>query len=105
MKAGISRRQFIFRSTTALTALPFLRLTGNTLFENESDLPNIVLIYTDDQGYADVGVFGAKGFATPNLDNLADNGIQFNDYYSAAPTCTLPRHYTRVAAQKPRAVR
>jgi len=37
-------------------------------------LPNIVIIFTDDQGYADVGVFGAKGFSTPNLDrNLWDN--------------------------------
>ena len=33
--------------------------------------PNIVIIFTDDQGYADVGVFGAKGFSTPNLDRLA----------------------------------
>ena len=36
-----------------------------------SNLPNIVIIFTDDQGYADVGVFGARGFQTPNLDGLA----------------------------------
>src|ERR1700678_2569208 len=34
--------------------------------------PNIVIIFTDDQGYADVGKFGAEGFVTPNLDRMAD---------------------------------
>ena len=38
-----------------------------------SPLPNIVIIFTDDQGYADVGVFGAKGFQTPNLKRLRKN--------------------------------
>src|ERR1039458_3110812 len=35
-------------------------------------LPNIVIIFTDDQGYADVGKFGAEGFTTPNLDRMKD---------------------------------
>ena len=36
--------------------------------------PNVVIVFTDDQGYADVGVFGARGFETPNLDRLAKEG-------------------------------
>ena len=36
--------------------------------------PNIVVIFADDLGYADVGGFGATGFATPNLDRLAPRG-------------------------------
>ena len=38
--------------------------------------PNIVLIFTDDQGYADVGVYGAQGYSTPNLDQMADEGMR-----------------------------
>ncbi len=91
MDNEISRREFIVKSTTFLTALPFLQLIGEPIFQQGDKLPNIILIYTDDLGYADVGVFGAKGFKTPNIDKLADNGIQFKDYYSAAPTCTPSR--------------
>ena len=54
-------------------------------------LPNVVIIYTDDQGYADVGCFGAKGFETPNLDRMAAEGMRFTDFYSAAPSCTPSR--------------
>src|SRR3954463_1810931 len=54
-------------------------------------LPNIVIIYTDDQGYADVGVFGAKGFKTPNLDKLASEGRIFRNFHAAQPVCSASR--------------
>lgn len=53
--------------------------------------PNIVIIYTDDQGYADVGVFGAKGFETPNLDRLASEGRIFRNFHVAQPVCSASR--------------
>ncbi len=53
--------------------------------------PNIVLIFTDDQGYADVGVFGAKGFATPNLDRMAAQGRTFTNFHVAQPVCSASR--------------
>src|ERR1700756_2096156 len=55
------------------------------------DLPNIVIIFTDDQGYADVGVFGAKGFQTPNLDRLAPQGRLFRNFYVPPPARPGPR--------------
>jgi arylsulfatase A len=54
-------------------------------------LPNIVLIFTDDQGYADVGKFGAEGFVTPNLDRMADEGAIFRNFHDAQPICTASR--------------
>ncbi len=54
-------------------------------------LPNIVVILTDDQGYADVGVYGAKGYTTPNLDRLAREGTQFTDFHVAQSVCSASR--------------
>jgi arylsulfatase len=56
-----------------------------------SRLPNIVIIFTDDQGYGDVGVFGAKGFETPNLDQLAKEGCKFTNFHVAQPVCSASR--------------
>ncbi len=57
----------------------------------EAKLPNFVIIMTDDQGYADVGVFGAKGFTTPNLDRMAHEGRRFTDFHAAQPVCSASR--------------
>src|SRR5215471_6191243 len=54
-------------------------------------LPNIVIIFTDDQGYADVGVFGAKGFKTPHLDRLATEGRVFRNFHVAQAVCSASR--------------
>jgi arylsulfatase A len=56
-----------------------------------SRLPNIIIIFTDDQGYADVGAFGAKGFKTPNLDRLAKQGTKFTNFHVAQPVCSASR--------------
>ncbi len=53
--------------------------------------PNVVIIFTDDQGYSDIGTFGAEGFATPNLDRMAAEGARFTDFYVAAPSCSPSR--------------
>lgn len=53
--------------------------------------PNIVLIFTDDQGYRDVGVFGADDIATPNLDQMAADGIKLTSYYAAQAVCSASR--------------
>jgi arylsulfatase A len=53
--------------------------------------PNIVIILTDDQGYADVGKFGAEGFSTPNLDRMADEGAIFRNFHVAQPVCSASR--------------
>jgi arylsulfatase A-like enzyme len=53
--------------------------------------PNFVIILADDQGYADIGWYGAKGFQTLNLDRMAAEGIRFTDFYVAQPICSASR--------------
>ncbi|MFP6575264.1 MAG: sulfatase-like hydrolase/transferase [Pirellulaceae bacterium] len=53
--------------------------------------PNVILIYTDDQGTMDVGCYGAKDLITPHLDELAFRGIRWTQFYSAAPVCSPSR--------------
>lgn len=48
--------------------------------------PNIILVFTDDQGYADIGIYGADDLRTPVLDQLAADGIRFTSFY-AQPIC------------------
>ena len=43
--------------------------------------PNFVIIFTDDQGYQDVGCFGSPNIKTPNLDRMARQGMRFTDFY------------------------
>ena len=53
--------------------------------------PNVVIIYIDDMGYNDIGPFGAKGYATPNLDRMAAEGTKFTSFYSAQAVCSASR--------------
>jgi arylsulfatase A-like enzyme len=46
--------------------------------------PNIVLIFTDDQGYNDLGCFGSKTIKTPNIDQMAKEGMRFTSFYAQA---------------------
>lgn len=68
----------------------FLAIATSSLAQSPQ-LPNIVLLFTDDQGYGDVGCFGAKNFKTPNLDRLAGEGTRFTSFYVAQPVCTASR--------------
>jgi arylsulfatase A-like enzyme len=53
--------------------------------------PNIVLIFIDDMGYADLGCFGAKGYETPRIDRLATEGIRLTDFYVSQAVCGASR--------------
>ncbi len=63
-------------------------VVGGWGFANE--VPNILLIVSDDQGYNDLGVLG-NGIITPNLDRLANEGTRLTNFYVAWPACTPSR--------------
>lgn len=56
-----------------------------------TDKPNFLLIFTDDQGYQDLGCYGSPKIKTPVLDKLASEGVRFTDFYSANAICSASR--------------
>lgn len=54
--------------------------------------PNVVILYGDDVGYGDVGVYGSTMIPTPRIDALAGEGMRFTDAHCAASTCTPSRY-------------
>jgi arylsulfatase A len=72
---------------TVLTAL-LISLSG---LANAAPKPNVVIIYGDDVGFADIGVNGSKMIPTPNIDRLAAGGLNFTDGHSPAATCSASR--------------
>ena len=57
----------------------------------ENRLPNIVLIFTDDQGYQDLGCYGSPNIQTPNIDQMAKEGARFTNFYVSQPVCSASR--------------
>jgi arylsulfatase A len=57
----------------------------------EAKGPNVVLIFVDDQGYGDLGCYGGKVAATPNLDRLAAQGRRFTSFHVPQPVCSASR--------------
>ena len=53
--------------------------------------PNIVFIMVDDMGWADLGCYGQQAYATPNLDQMAKEGIRFTESYSGCTVCAPAR--------------
>jgi arylsulfatase A len=59
--------------------------------EGADRLPNFVIIFIDDMGYADIGPFGAEGYETPHLDQMAREGRVFTDFYVTQAVCSASR--------------
>ena len=53
--------------------------------------PNVVIVFMDDMGYADISSFGAKDYSTPNIDNLAKSGRKFTHFHVAQAVCSASR--------------
>ena len=76
--------------TPALLA-SFLGMSADPARAAEAQPPNIVFILIDDLGWADSGCYGSKFYQTPNIDQLAAQGMKFTDAYAACPVCSPTR--------------
>ncbi len=77
-------KTFLFFALTC--ALPFSAIS------QENRKPNVIVIMADDMGYGDLSCYGATDFETPNIDQLAAEGIRFTSGYCSASTCTPTRY-------------
>ncbi|MCC5906616.1 MAG: arylsulfatase [Balneolaceae bacterium] len=74
--------------------ISFFMIWGCTSSYDELDStpPNIIIIYADDAGWGDIGVYGSELIPTPHIDQLAADGIRFTSAYATAATCTPSRY-------------
>lgn len=87
-RRSVSRRDFFRWLGAGAAAAAFPRLA---FAAGEARPPNFVIIFTDDQGYQDLGCFGSPDIKTPHTDRMAAEGTKFTDFYVAAPVCTPSR--------------
>ncbi|MBN3582455.1 sulfatase [Algoriphagus aestuarii] len=69
----------------------FLFITFFNFSYAQTSKPNFIIIFTDDQGYGDLGIFGHPTIKTPNLDQMAMEGQKWTNFYVAANVCTPSR--------------
>ena len=75
------------KKTFAASMIGLALYAGSTLspvYAAEAKHPNLVIILTDDLGYGDLGTYGHQIVKTPNIDKLAQEGVNFTDYYAPA---------------------
>jgi len=91
MQANLTRRTFLKAMGLGAAAAALPACLKKTQAAAAGRPPNVVIIFTDDQGYQDVGCFGSPLIRTPNLDRMAAEGARFTDFYVAASVCTPSR--------------
>jgi len=89
-RSTTSRRDFLRQASALGVALGLGEWASGCALPGRRP-PNVVLIFADDQGYGDIGVYGAKGYTTPNLDRLAAEGMRFTDFYASQAVCSASR--------------
>jgi len=93
-KAKCSRRRFLKTAGLASISLGISGLSAGQVFKakiKQTAKPNIIIILSDDAGYADFGITGSKQIPTPNIDKLAHNGVFCSQGYVTASVCTPSR--------------
>ena len=97
-KSGLAAGLFGF-STVSCNSKQTSCSRKQVSFSRKQKPPNIVLIFSDDQGIGDVGLYGSE-ISTPNIDKIGIEGIKFNNFYVALPVCT-PSRYSLLTGRYP----
>ena len=87
----LNRREYLKAAGLGIAALAVTGCTSLSRRLVGKRPPNIVLIVSDDQGYADLGCFGSRDIKSPNLDRLAADGVRLTSFYVTWPACTPSR--------------
>ncbi len=74
-----------------LALFSVLAVAGTAQAQAQEEKPNFVVIMADDLGYADLSCYGNTDFDTPNLDQMAAEGMRFTDFHSSGPVCSPTR--------------
>ncbi|WP_018626522.1 sulfatase family protein [Niabella aurantiaca] len=74
-----------------MTWVVFLTACNAVNKKSSEHWPNVIVVYVDDLGYGDLGCYGATAVKTPNVDQLAAQGLRFTDAHATAATCTPSR--------------
>ena len=74
-----------------ISCLHSVLLSEDTHGEDVDRQPNVILILIDDMGWGDLGCYGNEFIDTPNLDQLAEEGMRFTDFYAAGAVCSPTR--------------
>ncbi|MEF8811832.1 MAG: sulfatase-like hydrolase/transferase, partial [Bacteroidales bacterium] len=89
---GVKPAYLVNLGAAALITMPSCSGEGEKdAKEDKAQKPNIVYILTDDLGYGDVGCYGQDKIETPNIDELAEEGILFTQHYSGSPVSAPAR--------------
>lgn len=78
-------------SSIFLSIAVVLFVLTNDLIVSAREKVNLVVIFIDDLGYADIGAFGDNAYSTPNLDQMAAQGMKFTDFVASTAVCSASR--------------
>ena len=98
---SVLQRKLKWQRTAAVSLILGLFMTGVILVavpvgvvvvgQTASFVRNVVIVFTDDQGWGDLSCFGSTAIPTPHIDRLADEGMRFTDFYTSQPVCSAAR--------------
>ena len=88
-----SCREVKFRGSSAMRSFGFLVLSFCLFLLPVvgADKPNVIIVYTDDQGSVDANCYGSQDLATPNIDRLAETGVRFTQMLAPSAICSASR--------------